>query len=61
MNCCDKLFEKLDEMENEYIKFWEELCLIESPTDYKEGVDASGNYIVEKAKAYGWKIHSFLR
>ena len=56
MNCCDKLFEKLDEMENEYIKFWEELCLIESPTDYKEGVDASSKYIVEKAKAYGWKI-----
>ena len=56
MNCCKKLFEKLDEMEKQYIKFWEELCLIESPTDYKEGVDAASSYIIEKAKAYGWKI-----
>lgn len=56
MNSYEKLFEKLDELEKQYIKFWEELCLIESPTDYKEGVDASSNYIIEKAKAYGWKI-----
>ena len=56
MSSCDNMFKKLDELEQQYIKFWEELCLIESPTDYKKGVDASSNYIIEKAKAYGWKI-----
>lgn len=53
---CDKLFKRLDELEEEYITFWEEFCEIESPTDYKEGVDTAGNYVIEKAKARGWKI-----
>lgn len=43
-------------MEQEYIKILEEFCLIESPTDYKEGVDAAGNYIVKKAESFGWKV-----
>lgn len=53
---CDKLFNRIDELEKEYIDFWEEFCSIESPTNYKEGVDAAGNYITEKAKAQGWKV-----
>lgn len=52
----DKIFERIDLSEENYIAFWEEFCLIESPTDYKQGVDAAGNYIIEKAKARGWRI-----
>ena len=52
---CDKLFERIDELNEEYITFWKEFCKIESPTDYKEGVDAAGNYIIEQAKKRGWK------
>ncbi|MBE7049738.1 MAG: M20 family metallopeptidase [Ruminococcaceae bacterium] len=52
----EKLFERIDLSEDEYKTFWKELCLIESPTDCKEGVDAVGNYIIEKAMARGWKI-----
>ncbi len=53
---CYKLFKRLDELNEEYITFWEEFCTIESPTDFKEGVDAAGNYIIEKAVARGWKV-----
>lgn len=53
---CDKLFKRIDELNEEYINFWKEFCEIESPTDYKKGVDSAGNYVVEKAKARGWKI-----
>ncbi len=56
MNNCDKIFNRIDLLENEYIKFWEEFCSIESPTNYKEGVDKASNYVIEKAKALGWKI-----
>ena len=53
---CESLFKRIDDMEPEYIKILEEFCLIESPTDYKEGVDAASNYIVKKAEAFGWKV-----
>ena len=53
---CEKLFKRIDDMEQEYVKILEEFCRIESPTDYKEGVDAASNYIVKKAEAFGWKI-----
>ncbi len=53
---CEKLFKRIDDMKQEYIKILEEFCLIESPTDYKDGVDAASNYIIKKAEAFGWKI-----
>ena len=56
MHNCERIFKRIDSLEKEYLTFLEELCLIESPTDFKEGVDASGNYIVEKAREFGWKI-----
>ena len=56
MTDCQKVFKRIDDMEQEYIKILEEFCLIESPTDYKEGVDAASDYIVKKAEAFGWKV-----
>lgn len=53
---CGDLFAKIDELEKEYINFWMDVCKIESPTEYKEGVDRVGRYFMEKAKARGWKI-----
>lgn len=55
MGQCDTLLKRIDALQQEYITFWEEFCAIESPTDNKKGVDAAGNYIIEKAKAHGWK------
>lgn len=54
-----KLFEEIDGLESEYIGFWREVCDIESPTSDKAAVDEVGNYFVEKAKAYGWRIEKF--
>lgn len=52
----EKLFKRIDDMEQEYVKILEEFCIIESPTDCKEGVDAASKYIIEKAKSFGWKV-----
>ncbi len=50
------LFKRIDELEEEYIDFWVDICNIESPTEYKDGVDAVGRYITDKAKKRGWQI-----
>ena len=43
---CKALFDKIDELNDEYVKVWEELCNIESPTAYKIGVDACSEYLL---------------
>ena len=53
---CEKLFEKIDELYPKYIKVWEDVCNIESPTSYKEGVDAVCQYFVKMAEEKGWEI-----
>lgn len=53
---CDALFKKIDELNDFYISVWEDVCNIESPTSYKEGVDAVGNYFIALAKERGWDI-----
>lgn len=53
---CDKLFDEIDELEQEYIEFLTDICNIESPSDCKEGVDKVSEYICSKAEKLGWKI-----
>lgn len=55
-----KLFNAVEELYEEYIKVFEDVCNIESPTDYKMGVDAVGDYFAEKAKALGFSVE-YLR
>lgn len=55
----DKLFLEIDKLNEQYLKIWEDVCNIESPTDYKEGVDAVGNYFVKLAEEHGWQVESF--
>ena len=50
-NKCTHLFERIVELEKEYINFWIDVCKIESPTEYKEGVDRVGRYFMEKSAA----------
>ena len=49
---CEKIFEIIDSMNDEYIDFLSEVCKIESPTEYKEGVDRVGKYFIEKATRF---------
>ncbi|MBQ3147356.1 MAG: M20/M25/M40 family metallo-hydrolase [Oscillospiraceae bacterium] len=50
-----KLFEKIEALQAEYVKMWETVCNIESPTDYKPGVDAVCDFFVKLAETKGWK------
>ncbi len=51
-----KLFAAIEALKQDYFKFWEDICNIESPTSFKEGVDAVGQFCVEKAKQFGWQV-----
>ena len=51
-----KVFEAVEQLEAKYIRIWEEMCTIESPTTFKEGVDAVGNYCCKIAEEFGWKV-----
>lgn len=50
------LFDEIDRLYPEYLRVWEDVCNIESPTNYKEGVDKVGQYFIDMAKARGWQI-----
>lgn len=43
---------------SQYQKIWEEICNIESPTAYKAGVDAVGQYITNWAREKGFQVES---
>ncbi len=51
-----KLFSVIDDMNVCYCRVWEDVCNIESPTAYKQGVDAVGDYFVKMAKERGWLV-----
>ncbi len=53
---CKKLFSVIDELNDKYIKVWEDVCNIESQTIDKAGVDAVCDYFVKMARERGWKI-----
>ena len=53
---CETLFQRIQELEQEYIALWADICRIESPTEYKEGVDRVGEFVINKARERGWQI-----
>ena len=53
---CDKLFETVDRLLDEHLDILEDVCKIESPTDYKEGVDRVGEYFIKYAEKKGWQV-----
>lgn len=56
---CVELFDKVDGLKEKYFKVWEDVCNIESPTKYKEGVDAVGQYFARMAEEKGFKVEYF--
>lgn len=52
----ETIFAEIDALNDAYLKVWEEVCNIESPTKYKAGVDAVGEYFANRAKARGWQV-----
>ena len=51
-----KLFAAIEALEQDYFKFWADICTIESPTSFKEGVDAVGAFCIAKAESLGWQV-----
>lgn len=56
MKQCNVLFDKIDELYYKYLKIWEDVCNIESPTDFKEGIDNVGRYFIKMAEERNWKV-----
>ncbi|MBE6605557.1 MAG: M20 family metallopeptidase [Ruminococcaceae bacterium] len=56
---CNEVFETVDKLNDTYIKVWEDVGNIESPTNFKEGVDAVGAYFIAKAEKLGFKVEVF--
>ena len=54
-----KLLDKIDELNEKYIKIWEDVCNIESPTNCKAKVDEVGQYFINMAKEKGWQTEVF--
>lgn len=54
-----ELFAQIDALSKKYISFWIDVCSIESPTEYKAGVDAVGAYFIARAKEMGWSVEVF--
>ena len=55
---CEKLFEVIDSLYEEYLDVWEAICNIESPTRCKEGVDAAAKLLTDMARARGWLVET---
>lgn len=53
---CQQLFSVIDDLNSKYCNIWEDVCNIESPTNYKNGVDKVGNIFIDLANEYGWHI-----
>lgn len=53
-------FNKIDELSEGFVRIWQDVCNIESPTGNKDGVDAVGEYIIALAEQRGWKTERFL-
>lgn len=58
---CKELFYFIDKRREEYIDIWEKLALIESPTEYKAGVDAACRYLGNIAQALGFHVEVFAQ
>ncbi len=56
---CNQLFKTIDELNGQYLDMLEDVCNIESPTNFKKGVDDVGAYFLDVAKRHNWKTEIF--
>ena len=52
------IFKIIDSLYDKYVKVWEDVCTIDSPTDYKEGVNKVGQYFIDMAKNLGFEYET---
>lgn len=51
-----RIFDTIDRLDPKYVDVWEDVCNIESPSSFKEGVDAVGAYFIALSEKRGWRI-----
>lgn len=56
---CRLLFKTIEGLKEQYLDILEDVCNIESPTDFKTGVDEVGAFFINIAKQHNWKIDIF--
>ena len=56
---CEQLFKMIDSIEEKYLDILEDVCNIESPTNFKEGVDNVGKYFIATAEKLGFETEIF--
>lgn len=54
----EQLFSKIDELYESFVDVLEDVCNIESPTNFKKGVDECGQYFIDYANKKGWKVET---
>lgn len=52
----ETIFNKIDELKDDFINIWKEVVEIESPTKFKEGVDKVGSYFIDYGSKQLWDI-----
>ena len=52
----ESIFNRIDKLYPSFINIWKDVVLIDSPTEYKEGVDKVGKYFIDKAARNMWDI-----
>lgn len=55
----NRIFDQIDKLSDRYIDVWEDVCNIESPSNYKEGVDRVSEYFIKLAEKKNWDIEIF--
>jgi len=51
----NNVFNEIDLLKDDFVKIWEDVVKIESPTNYKEGVDRVGKYFIDYASSQCWQ------
>ena len=52
----EAIFSEIDALKEQYCDLWEQVCNIESPTQYKQGVDAVGHVFLRMARQRQWAV-----
>ena len=55
----DQVLQKIDALNDAYVQRWVDVCMLESPTHSKAGVDSVGEYFIRYATERGWKVEVF--
>ncbi len=55
----NSVFNEIDSLNEKYISVWADVLNIESPSDFKEGVDNVSQYFIDLSKKFNWEIEVF--